>query len=110
VPSNDFNDLRTLHPSSCQSRVNYNGQTYRIEDAESAYQVNLDGTYTETFVVQFGQAQATITYDGVLVNGGDEARLMVTGFSMPGISLPPGYVGMVVSGSMIRQGKHYCNN
>ena len=86
--------------------INYNGQTYRVEDAESTYEVNPDGSYTETFIVQFGQAPATITYEGVLVNDGREARLMVTGFSLPGISLPPGYIGMVISGSMIQQGRY----
>jgi len=83
--------------------VNYNGQTYRIEDAESTYEVDHDGTYTETFVAQFGQAPVTITYSGVLIDGGREVRLMVTGFSLPGITLPTDYIGMVISGSMIRQ-------
>jgi hypothetical protein len=83
--------------------ANYNGQVMRVENAESAYEVNPDGTYTETFVVPFGKSTATITYDGVLIDFGKEARLMVSGFSLQGLSLPQGYIGMVIEGSMVRR-------
>ncbi len=83
--------------------LNYSGQVYRTENAESVYQVTPGGKYTETYVAPFGKGTVTITYEGILLNYGKEVRLMITGFAIPGIPLPEGFTGMVVSGSIIRQ-------
>jgi hypothetical protein len=83
--------------------ANYNGQVYHFENLPSSYTVNTDGVYTETFPVQLGPLSATVTFEGVLINDGNEVRLMVSGFSAPPIPLPAGYAGMVIAGSMIKQ-------
>jgi hypothetical protein len=83
---------------------NFNGQVYRAENVESSYEVRVDGTFTETFVTPFfGGAVATITYEGVLLSEGDEARMLVSGFSISGVPPRPGQVGMVIAGSLKRQ-------
>jgi hypothetical protein len=75
--------------------VSYNGNILHFE-FESHYQVNPDGTFTESF---YTSPTTIVTYEGVLIKNGKEARLIVSGNS----AMPSGYAGMVVSGSMIRQ-------
>jgi len=84
--------------------VNFNGKIYRSND-EASYRVHPDGTFTRTLVTPWGPGLATYTDDGVLVKNGEEVRYNTTGFSVTGIPivLPTDYIGMVISGSMIRQ-------
>jgi len=83
--------------------VNYNGHVFHINNAMSTYQVNPDGTFTEEFKHLSFIGPATLQYDGVLVKNGKEARLIVSDFLKDGESI--GNIGMVISGSMIRQGE-----
>jgi hypothetical protein len=74
--------------------VSYNGYIVHPPEFASTYQVNPDGTFTETF----NSGYATVTYEGVLAKNGKEARLIVSTDSAE-----PTNTGMVISGSMIRQ-------
>ncbi len=85
-----------------QDVSNFNGQIIPSE-IDATYDVNPDGTYSLTLTVELGQIPATVTYQGVLTKDGDEARFIQSGFSIPGVTLPPGYVGAVVVGSLIKQ-------
>jgi hypothetical protein len=83
---------------------NYNGQVYHLDNLPSTYSISSEGMYTETFPVQLGPTlSATITFEGVIMDDGNQVRLMVSGFSAPLLPMPAGYAGMVISGSMIKQ-------
>ena len=85
-----------------QNISNFNGQV-TPGDVDGTYTVNRDGTYNLTLFVLLNGIPATVTYEGVIVDDGKEARFIQSGFSVTGVPLPVGYIGGVVVGSLIKQ-------
>jgi hypothetical protein len=82
---------------------NFNGQTIRSE-SEGTYIVERDGTFAVNYIFQeASMPPVSLSFDGVLANEGKEFRLLLTGQSIPGLTLPPGYVPMVIVTSATRQ-------
>ncbi len=77
---------------------NFNGQIIRSQ-SEGTYEVERDGTFTINFIFQeVGLPTVSLSFDGVLAKGGKEYRLIMTGQSITGLPLPPGYVpGVIVT-------------
>ncbi len=85
-----------------QNISNFNGQI-TPGDIDGTYSVNRDGTYKLVLSLLLNGIPATVTYEGVIVDEGKEARFIQSGFSVTGVNLPDGYVGSVVVGSLIKQ-------
>jgi hypothetical protein len=86
-----------------QIAYNFNGQIVRVE-SDGTYDVEKDGTFTASYVFQLDSLPPlTLSFDGVLAKNGKEARIMMTGHSIPGVTLPPGYIGHVVVSTLTKQ-------
>jgi hypothetical protein len=86
-----------------QIAYNFNGQIVRVE-SDGTYDVEKDGTFTASYVFQLDSLPPlTLSFDGVLAKDGKEARIMMTGHSIPGVTLPPGYIGHVVVSTLTKQ-------
>jgi len=86
-----------------QHVYNFNGQIIRVKN-DGTYHVNRDGTFTVTYVFQQDPfPPLTLTFDGVLAKDGNEGRAILSGFSAPGVPLPPGYVGSTIVVTMTKQ-------
>lgn len=72
------------------------------------YEVEEDGTFSVTVTGEnpLGQ-QLSVEYYGVLFDEGKQAKMTAVGISIPGVplppELPPNFVGMTETGSLIRQ-------
>jgi hypothetical protein len=79
----------------------FNGAINRLTNV-ATLAVNQDGTLRQVVPVDFGAlGKATLVFDGVLTDMGNQVFLMLT--DLLGVGLPPGYTGVVMAGIEIRQ-------
>lgn len=72
-------------------------------EVTGTYEVEEDGTFSTTVVGETPLGPLSVEYYGVLFDGGKQAKLTAVAVNIPGISFPPGFVGMTATGSLVRQ-------
>lgn len=69
-------------------------------DYIGTYEVEEDGTFLVTVT---NESQISVEYYGVLFDAGKQAKLTAVSLDIPGVDLPPGFIGMTETGSLVRQ-------